>query len=350
MNKFQVVYFCRSYAHIKFYYHLLQKYKPEEIELYVCNRDIEKYFQCIGVVYKYFDYPFFDLSKKEPINSIFNVFVIIYKVLRLSRTIYDRTIILNGLSVDITFLYFVTRLSKKNKLIYYDECDTDSSILVKRLSLKQKLLILLSKFIFSLDVIIKYNNGESWVYVNKKFFKKNRIKIKREDISYVKIPQYSIDTKYEHVLLLGYSLENDEKLFGKKMFKKTLINILKKDKNLVIKFHPGGSSNYCREKKYIYRLLSEYKSIHSIVPLESLSSSIINVTSFGSTALPYLSDCGVKVICVGEFEILNDRTLGNAYFENLKDKSKAIYFPKSIDQYYNLIDNKIRKKACNISR
>ena len=64
MNKFQVVYFCRSYAHIKFYYFLLQKYKPEEIELFVCNRDIEKYFQSIDVVYKGFDYPFFDLSKK----------------------------------------------------------------------------------------------------------------------------------------------------------------------------------------------------------------------------------------------------------------------------------------------
>jgi len=303
--------------------------------VYVNSKDIIKYFNEININHISFDYPFFDINKNI-LKSFINVFLIYYRVFLISNKISGKTVFINGLSVDITFMYLVKKLSKNNTIIYFDEVDVRVSA-VKVIPFKLVLLTYISRLLFSLELICKNVNGEVFLCVTDDFYKKHNIDIKVAKVPNIMKDIVEHETFYNHVLLLGYSILGDKRIFGLKNFEKILKEIIHSDQNIFIKFHPGGTGGDYFRTSLLNFDIDPSKIIPAHLPIECLSSNINLITSFGSSSLAELSHNGVKVVCVGKFAELYDRTLNDVFFDIIDDVALDIMFPIDMNDYLNIV-------------
>ncbi|MCF8296151.1 MAG: hypothetical protein K9H48_14910 [Melioribacteraceae bacterium] len=238
------------------------------------------------------------------------------------------------------FLFLlIEKLVKKNEIIFFDfeyEYNRVKKITLTKKYLKKFVIKTLLNRIYSAEIILKEHSNNYILSIDKNIFEKRGIVTRKIGESYfndiselANAKNINIEKRCDYLYIEQIFKDNKQIIDRLAEIESFLVK-----KNFCIKLHPNHGKN---ESKF-----SECYKYPTYLPVEFILGSVNKcVVSVGSSSL-ILASKYPNIKAISLLDIVKDPE--NMMFEQVKNdlqikSDNRIYFPKSIKEFINMIDN-----------
>lgn len=313
------------------------------IQYFINNKDNVKVITCNPSIRNLCEYMDWDViwfksdtlmpvTKKNVLNIIswFNHYKLLKKAVSdVVETIEEGELYFTTLGIDIVGLHLIQKIArhKKSKIFYWPEVEHPSSLKNKfPTSIRELTELIKTNVLYSPIFTYKSEVSGKYIFVTEKYLSLNNIttwdgcEVWEKDV-YEKMKIPNLEKNSIYLLLGGYSLTDDENIFGKKLG--TIYNILKEElPDCQYKPHPGNYKIDGILKKFeLFKYLD--------LPYEFIHQHLKVVICIASTGVSYLSNKNVKLISILDLLDLDNERKIEWKNQLIKMCNGNIEFPKT---------------------